>query len=571
MNNFVTLYLLAYNNYYNRLVKKEESLNDYAEYIVATQENINFNPNDGINTQQVVNFLTESDINPDYLLVVSDGIIKSRWFIIEAERTRNGQYNLTLHRDVAVDYYDEIVDAPCFIEKATLDSSDPMIFNKEDMTYNQIKTEQTLLDEKLDDNIDGWLVGYVADDFLSTGEGGAAQDKTINYGITVKASSDKTKEELQAYIDKIYIAKSVKMEVVQRVNNKTPYTKITVGIDGEIKTETIYGAEYSYIAHDEEDYTPILIDSLRAKYRQQYSSLFVSEDISLYNGKTCIGENDNKLYQITVRQISYNSYNNSVQGVLGTDLTNQLQDEGVTNIDLTRFKVEIKGKIFKIDFTEVSSSQETITIRTSIRKLSDAPYYMFCMAYQKQKSDLQIQTIIGIAQALGSACYDIQILPYKPLFFEGEDSHIDVDYTNTSAGLLQWCYKSSFITDIPYKKEITDFKVESECDMYRICSPNGSGLFEFNAAKNGGIDGFIANCTYKPINPYINVVPRFKGLYGQNFQDYRGLICQGDFSLPRINDQWIEYQLQNKNFQASFNRQIESMELNNRVQKHKIL
>ena len=44
-----SIYIYNYNNYYNRLSKREGSLNLYGESI-HTQSGINFNPNDGVNT-----------------------------------------------------------------------------------------------------------------------------------------------------------------------------------------------------------------------------------------------------------------------------------------------------------------------------------------------------------------------------------------------------------------------------------------------------------------------------------------------------------------------------------------
>ena len=77
-----------------------------------------------------------------------------------------------------------------------------------------------------------------------------------------------------------------------------------------------------------------------------------------------------------------------------------------------------------------------------------------------------------------------------------------------------------------------------------------------NAAKNGGVSFFNIDCTYKPYNPYIHVNPNFGRLYGGDFDDSRGLIVGGDFSLPQTTSAWESYQLSNKNFQASFDRQI---------------
>lgn len=85
---------------------------------------------------------------------------------------------------------------------------------------------------------------------------------------------------------------------------------------------------------------------------------------------------------------------------------------------------------------------------------------------------------------------------------------------------------------------IEDIKASNECDTYRLCSPNYNGVFEFSVAKNGNnVNGFHADCTYRPYNPYIYVHPNFSGLYKQNYEDARGLICGGEFSLGILNDQ----------------------------------
>lgn len=43
----------------------------------------------------------------------------------------------------------------------------------------------------------------------------------------------------------------------------------------------------------------------------------------------------------------------------------------------------------------------------------------------------------------------------------------------------------------------------------------------------------------------------------------------GDFSITLVSDAWETYQLQNKNYQLSFQRQIENMEVNNAVQRER--
>ena len=134
--------------------------------------------------------------------------------------------------------------------------------------------------------------------------------------------------------------------------------------------------------------------------------------------------------------------------------------------------------------------------------------------------------------------------------------------SDVACGLIFYVPKATFTTII--EKEISvdeSKKVVSNCYMWRLVSPNYQGSFEFNIAKNGGkVSSFNVFCTYKPYAPVIKVAPNFDWLYGTEYQDNRGLLCGGDFSLPRVSDAWINYQLNNKNYQNIFNRDIQHLD-----------
>ena len=101
-----TLYILSgFNNYYNRMVKLPgDTTEDYPEPIY-TLDATNFVPNDGVNTEHTVGTYDYSG-EGDYLLVVeAPNKVVQRWFIIDSVRNRQGQYKLTLRRDLIADYY----------------------------------------------------------------------------------------------------------------------------------------------------------------------------------------------------------------------------------------------------------------------------------------------------------------------------------------------------------------------------------------------------------------------------------------------------------------------------------
>ena len=164
------LLLYRFNPYHNRIVKKFDTT---AEYIAAAGAYLspewpkNFSYRDGVTTSMRVKLDTVME-TPDYLLILSDSTtptIESRWFIMDAEITSGTLCTLGLRRDVIAEYYDDVINAPAFIEKATLSPSDPFIFNAENITVNKIKKGETLLQ---DSSKCAWVVGYLASNVTTT-------------------------------------------------------------------------------------------------------------------------------------------------------------------------------------------------------------------------------------------------------------------------------------------------------------------------------------------------------------------------------------------------------------------
>ena len=264
-------------------------------------------------------------------------------------------------------------------------------------------------------------------------------------------------------------------------------------------------------------------------------------------------------------------------------------------------------KYYEVGYKLVESTQTiktTMPGKDKIIQLRKDPYAMFCIPYGEVKLRKdgvdQLTTVkdaaliaTGISTTSGKdTILDVQLLPYCPIreiVVDDEKGVVDYssltrtaqvqDIKNEADAVISkmfWCVDNSFSFQIPLKLSVDDYKIENETTTYRLCSPNYNGLFEFNLAKNGGLDWIEVNCSYKPQTPYIQLNPNFKKLYGQNSQtglsagdynDQRGLICGGDFSLPQVNDAWANYQMQNKNYQNIFDREVQSMEMSNKYQR----
>ena len=177
------LLLKGYNNYFNRIVKKENTVSAYKSASTSFLEysNVNFDPNDGISTslivgseaQQIVTTVGDVEVkkildfeeagSPDYLVVYkvveNNPVIHSRWFINECVRTRAGQYKLALKRDVLVDFNIQVMNSPCFVEKGFInDVNNPLLLNAEGMSFNQIKKDEKFIQ---DETHCAWIVGYL--------------------------------------------------------------------------------------------------------------------------------------------------------------------------------------------------------------------------------------------------------------------------------------------------------------------------------------------------------------------------------------------------------------------------
>lgn len=618
------LYLLKFNNYFNRYVKRLDSISEYIAQASFTLPNTSFNPADGINTQHVVN----TAVAADYVVVTdqSDSTIESRWFVIENSRNRAGQYTLTLHRDVIADYYDEIISSPCYIEKATLQPNDPFIFNPEGNGFNQIKTKETLLKDHYGIP---WIIGYynVGGDSPATVTGTTTADIKDIYETYDSLESFHTKYPAGPYnndIDYIiaaeytanysqllpirYYRQLVQFEFLPDFVQTVSFSNTQVSSDssklitntaspnaesvGKIYTPAAYSSVYNQINSD--------IKSL--KNGIDYNSIIdIADKVfkignEYYTCKTTI-KNEYKLADFPINSGAY------------LTLKNNFISNGYTWDDTKTdnpFAFQVNYDSISYELVKTSGTNISITLDESKISLQDQPWKIFAIPYgnyyvklgneylKVDGKDIALNLATDLAKTT-SAVYDVQILPYTinngfwsfkeekynglPVFdFKGKGTgdtftnKYEIEYLydgGTVFGFVWFPTSCSFrnVIELENPITITEPKIQNECDMYRVVGPNYAGAFQFNPAKNGGCSRFEINCTYLPASPYIHINPTFGGLYGSDFDDVRGLVCQGNFSISTVSDAWKNYVIQNKNYNEIFNREVENMEVNREIEK----
>ena len=614
-------YLLNFNNYYNREYKKLYDLNDYLDYMKYSWSNVNFNPGDGITTSIPVNY--DGEVN--YLVLtdntvpgtVGEETIVSRWFIIEGKFTRMGQRVLTLRRDILVDY-SSMATATVFAERGYVPNTSSLIYNSEGNSYNQIKKSEKLIK---DESESAWLVGYLAPNVFDNGNVTIQGSNTsVQYDYSFA-----TLDEMNLAFPGVgliptmlfYNFGSIDLRFLSLAEgNQTYMWRVDFPNDMiNYETTSVPAADATMIIRQANlpDVEGLLTDNflkptvaniISDKLVLDYSSVSRESVTKIINNRDVIARVGTASGGYTYYQLSVGTAQSSLQKheIRSTTASNtfeyltnqmsQLNAAGVATGTPDRYFMECIESYFSCYWRNIPVTANTIELKTTTAKVDSSPYYCFAIPYHAVRVIKGNETIItdpreslllarNIATQLGSFCYDVQLLPYFPL-----QSYIDsmgrIDTTTMPDGtvavlksadevartFLFWITKPNFSFAVPdtiaYSSEP---KIQNETQFCRLNSPNYSASFDFSIAKNKGVDYWQVDCSYKPYQPYIHVAPNWRGLYGSDFNDARGLICTGDFSIDLMTDKWQEYQIQNKNYNEIFNRQIQSLDLQQSIAK----
>lgn len=682
------IYIIPWTSYPSRRVRRMDTLSEYqsvAEDSWLLASDYNFNENDGVSTSAVFNDNPETtdQFSGNYLLVCDkSGNVLSRWFVMRVERTTLwdcNQCQVTLRRDVVADGLSNALNALCFVEKGKITSnSNPLIWNKEDMTLNRIKKSETLIK---DESGVQWLVGYVPQDAFS----GDEASRTIEAEVADLSSipdSQKfaTWEDCPLYpffqgktaslpgssfIEADFVGLRSDNSTGLGVLNAYVNVEATIGetesgtgfIVGKASSGSGYPAQKDpmFSGFYSKDIPPTSSDVV-SKVQSIFSAVVpftalekafddkgVQEvssdemaDLLQYAGKTIYIEETEVAYRVGATQSSSRS-RIELASSAGTYL--KANSKSPSKNDWTDGSFTLSSDETSFQFTETSLSKVKMVLSDASTRphLMDAPYDMFAIPYGdnplifnkttsmglktgfRTDKETAMSVAVAIAKTLGSATvYDVQELPYCPCrewlrwttqrvvsgtkngyaVWAPESATKEVNFaypegSSTPSAALYWCRSSNFSIDVPIdgyplfdggtsvgmdaetkaslsgwneKSAITN-KTENQTDMFRLSSPNMSGAFEFSASANKGVSLFHVDCTYRPFNPYIHVSIDFKGLYGSDFGDARGLVCGGDFSIAQLTSAWADYQQNNKNYQAIFDRQVSNMEVSQKYQR----
>lgn len=591
-----TLYLLQYNNYFNRTIKRESSISNYITGRTYRKiDDINFFYNDNVNTVQTINYnapISTPETQFDYLLVDNNIYGLSRWFIIENKWNRKGQQILTLRRDLVVDFFNTYITQPLFAEKGCLSTytsaTIPIISNPENIQVSKILKSKTNLATS-----NRAIVGYI--DRTYNGEVIALNTNAIY----IKGWEDLGLEDVIGQT--LVVASGTK--IFRMYINDTPLANVNA--TGALYQVPLEGSTYTYAlcdspiqcryyrTHNSDD-TPkktwAELNSIVAGFIKSGSTLTnLGEQLSSLAGtstekdtaKYKLAEQyfntpivlNNKIYKLSVSDNSYNesiSLDSNVGAQIknAISLTEYIGDKWSATAYVDENSAQLQHLVHRYVITAVEQTNAQVPrIQfTSIasRGHCGQPYDIFYMT--DSDSHRQLAGIIASRLYSSGALYDIQLLPYAPDITSASNYTKQTVTFEGSSVDIYWMKKTNAVhTSTSYTKSYTtalDGKLGCLCDTVRICSPNHANSWDFNPAVNGGVTGWTIRMTFKPFTPYIHCKPNFNTdwMYGMAYdEDPRGLICGGSFSFPLVSDKWASYQINNKAYYDSFNRDIENL------------
>lgn len=345
-------------------------------------------------------------------------------------------------------------------------------------------------------------------------------------------------------------------------------------------------------------------------------------DVLNLSNKTVLIRNTGKLYQCTVNKFatypSRNStvdpstdpiwYDNLVSFVARFGGAPAQRDSSVFSMNITW------SDSINIETKELETGVYNATIQKTHNRTNEEAFDAFAIPYienkpiqlyvegvQNVKDIFDYEAALAIAQEIcdvTTEAIDLQLLPYCPLpsrYIGPPAKHILPDSPaeylitipedestktvsliykgETVVNSIFWLTSTQFSNVIKYNdtndySSVDKIKAINQLDTWRISSGDYSSSFEFNMARNRGVRFFEIDCAYKPYQPYIHIQPNFGGLYGQDYNDTRGLVCSNtNYSLPRLTDAWETYERNNLNYMNAFNRQIENMDINRKHQR----
>ena len=527
--------------------------------------------------------------------------------IVKKVFIRRDIWQITMIRDLVSSKYDEILNSKILVSRLGLDRSklDPLLFIDEQMQLSEVKSNQLMLSELKGCKSYGYLLVWTRNSLDGTIEWESSKVATRNYDISVETLND-----LPIYANnaplKLLTGKEVRTAqslnypghiVIGRLN-KNYIQKYNVSVDREKVMQSDASVEQdrhwiNILINSDTDLNDnrVLNTIGNILLTKSNGGVFVNNYLS-YRGKIVFERSTGKYYKLTLEdavQID-KIYPFTIAEV------EQIVNLSSDNFELTERKpgYRIVERTVKYIFTELSYTEEPLNHKfLPYNNVIDQPFQMMFIPVLEggqfisgndtfESNPIFVQHLLYdlITKYAGdnAKLIDIQVIPFSPIdgYSNSWNETTKVFNLNTSSvketislngniiPIFEVSY-ASYSRKISMEILVDDYKI-SQKRKYILTSPSGAGTYDFSLSKNSGLEGFLIDVDLRPYSSFHRIQPIFKGMYGANFTDTRGLIWQEDTSLTQISSAWETYKRQNINYSKSFNADIDFKRSNQALQ-----
>ena len=569
---------------------------DYEGFIDALQSEVISSLTAHVNLGVTDGIIIENNFKGDFQ-DVNCAIVESSYYgthlykIIKRVFIKRDLWRITMIKDLVSERYNEIINSKVLVSRLGINRREfnPILFMEEPIVLSEVKKEQVLLNELKNTKSYGYLAIWKRNSLDGTIEWDTKARGQMYYDIEVDSLS-----QLESYNFRNIVNQKRDVEILWRIvtgsagnwgesllvklyreenNNYNVYTTDITNSGIDLDTEP-------YIYTTEQDMNNGLINANVKNLLKYYGYTIIDNGNTVRDlGKIVYVTTTEKYYEIQRELVT----KNTTYDLDGDDINHIMGNNGGMCFNGCP-KVRMEEKYYKQKYVEIDPTPVVQKTLSEYDITVDQPFQMMFIPmiedglvkynnnlYRTDKIQIEnmLYDLIAMYGGENSKLVDVQVIPYSPIdgyhnMWNENTQVLDIGdrakdiiiiKDTTIIPMFQVDY-AQYMLSIEYKLDVEDYKV-SQKHKYLLTSPSGATPYEFSLSKNKGLEGFIIKVDLRPYASYYQIQPIFKGLYGNNYTDTRGLVWKEDMSLTLISDAFETYKRQNINYLNSFNSEVD--------------
>lgn len=566
---------------------------NYSNLIGLLQTKVKFSRSVNLGVSDGV--ILENNFNGDFqsincAIVESDYYGTHLYKIIKKVFIKRDLWRITMVKDVISQKYQEILDSYVLVSRLGLDRSkfDPLLFMDEVMELSEVKVAQDDITEITNTKTYGYLAIWARDSLDGENITWTPSNVTVqDYDIYVNDIED-----FEAY-GKVKGINTRTESVIWFGSGTEPHEKRLLVVDNERNVlRTGFVDDGTYYPNNEVLNVTIplataptdeyMINELwgHNMFQRYYDNSQYISNFDSYVGKV-IRTASGRYYEVGVNNLGTRIVNRDIDNNALSDIFNR----SISNSQVVeRPKTRITETLSEFTYTDITIYNPLETKLSAYPNAIDQPFQFMYIPiteipvkyddefYRTDGTTVErmMYDLIKTYGGENAKLLDVQMLPYSPVSgfreaFVNDFDAFDLDTLQPTDVIITGdiiipifsVNYASYKLSISLNQDIivTDYKLEQK-KKYVLTSPSGATVYEFSAAKNKGLYGYLITVDIRPFASYHRIQPIFTSLYGSNFVDTRGLIWQEDTSLTQISSAWETYKRQNINFMNTFNTEL---------------